>query len=171
MISCTVEDPDGGGGGGDSSDEVGDYKGTGDGVLSYGSQWWNIPSYVEITKMDVTRIVYDEDESLNTDVILITVTDNGGDWWKVVIEFDKDPDEIVSIKAKTGSGQTGTHTGTPISLPLSNPVDLLSMSNYDNIFATYFFSNVDADNCLVTYLGDESNIKHRALVFYEMTIE
>jgi len=180
LISYTVEDPDGGStgnGDGDGGDGGGDgggggYNGTGDAVLSSGSQWLNIPGSTEITKIDVTMIVYDETESLGNDIIMVVVTDNDGDWWKAVLEFST-PSQVSNIYARSGTtSQTSTHSGPyPINLPLSNPIDLLSISNYDKGNACYQNAAVDRPNCLVTYLGDESSLKHRAIVFYDMTIE
>jgi len=96
-----------------------------------------------------------------------------GDLWRILITFDKNPDTLTSITARSGTTSlTSTHSGPfPTNLPLSNPVDLLSISNYDIADACYQNADVDRPNCLVTYLGDESSLKDRALVFYDMTIE
>jgi len=177
MISCTVEDPDGGGGGGDGGggDDVGDYNGTGDGIMSSGSQWWNIPSSENMTKMDIALIVYDLSGSLANDFIQVTVNDEEGNWWKLIIELEQNDDRINKIYAKSGTAETTSDTSTykdmPLYFPLSYPIDLLSTSNYDIADGCYQNAGIKQPNCLVTYLGDDAGFKQRALIYYAFTVD
>ena len=98
MISCSVEDPDGGGGGGGG---LGMYNGTGEGVMSSGSLWTNMPSSADITVMTLYKIIYDQ-------------APVQGD----LIDFSK-PNKISSILARSGTtSEASTYTGTPITFNL-----------------------------------------------------
>ena len=172
MITCSVEDPDGGSN--DGAEGVGDYSGTGDGVLTSGSQWWNIPSSADITEITLYNIVKDQapifPASLDHDFIWVSVTDDAGNWWKLMVEF-QETNHISSIVARSGTTlEISTYSGTPFDFS-SGPIDLLSTSNYDKADACYQNAGIGSNNCLVTYFGDGESFKRTVLVSYCMSIE
>lgn len=178
MIACSVEKPAGGsGGGGDGLDQVGDYIGTGDGVMSSGSQWRDIPSSDNVTEMCFHSIIHDQatdcccQSDLNSDYIRISIVDDAGHLWKLIIDFKK-PAKIWSIYARSGTtSETSTYLGTPFSFSDSSIIDVLTETNYDKPDACYQNAGICNNNVLVTYFGDDVNAKKTALISYSMTIE
>ena len=173
IIACSLENPAGGGSGG--LDQVGDYIGTGDNVMSSGSQWWGIPNSDNVTEMCFHTIIHDQatdfQSDLNSDYIWISIVDDAGHWWKLIIDF-KEPAKIWSIYTRSGTtSETSTYLGTPFSFSESSIIDVLSTSNYDKPDACYQNAGICDNNILVTYFGDDVNAKKTALISYSMTIE
>jgi len=170
MITFSTEVIEEGGDGG-----VGGYSGTGGGIMTSGTQWWDIPSSTAITKINISNIVVDQapvaPADLGDDIIMIIVTDSDNDWWKMVIEFGT-PDEIKSIIARSGTtSNVSTYQGTPIVFDSTTVIDLLPESNYDRPDACYQNAEIGDDNIVVTYLGDEVSLKKTVLISYRMTVE
>ena len=141
--------------------------------MSSGSQWWNIPSSENMTKMDITNIAFDDTQSLEGDFIMIIVNDDDGDWWKLIIDFKAAPsDQINSITARSGTtSKTSAYSSAPLIFPLSYPIDLWDRSKYDPEDACYEYANIDQPNCLVTYLDSTAASKHTDLIWYLLEIE
>jgi hypothetical protein len=174
MISCTVEDPDGG--------EEGDglwLAGEGTDIMATGTRVANLPSSANATEIKVSNIIYNLDpvapESLDDDMIQITITDSDGNWWRVVITF-KTSNDVVSIVAKAGTPTTTRATSTysypspPFTFDETTIIDLLSMSHYDPTDSCYQNAGIGDTNVLVTYLGDGVSLKKGVLICYRLTI-
>lgn len=175
MITCSLENPAGGGGGGGSPDQVGDYTGTGDNVMSSGSQWRGIPSSENVTAMYFHSIIHDPapefESGLNSDYIWISIVDDAGHWWKLIIDFKK-PAKVWDIYARSGTtSANSTYLGTPFSFSASSTIDVLNTSKYDDPAACYQNAGIGDNNVLVTYFSDDVNAKLTALISYSMAIE
>jgi len=177
MISCSAEDPDGTGGG--SGLWV---AGEGTDIMATGSRVANIPSSATATAIVVKDMVVDKsgDVTLNDNFITITVTDDNGNWWKVLIEF-KATDSIMGLVVTNKYGNStyyyeGVKVSTGKLMPFnqSTVIDLFNPNNFDPPDGgpgLYQYAGVRSNNRLVTIIAHTNNQKSLALISYRLLVD
>jgi hypothetical protein len=157
--------------------------------MSSGTQWSNVPNSSAATEINITKIIVDESlrDKLGGDVILITVTDDEGDWWKVVIKMQytgppQYEQEIFDFTAKSSSGDSvylnpvdGTAVGSsnPMVFNDTTWLDLLSKSNWqttDDLGGCYQNASIGDINTLLTQVGDDSTLTGSAVIYFLLKI-
>lgn len=150
------------------------HSGTGQGKVGGGSLWTNIPGSDEITKLNITNIVVDEDivnNKLNKDFIRIIVTDYKGDWWRADISFNwAGEQEISGITVKAKDKDLSTYLDEDFGFNTTTTIDLLSKSNYDPTASCYENANISSANTLHIEINDGIQQEVAVLYFY-LTIE
>jgi hypothetical protein len=175
MISCSAEDPDGTGGG--SGLWV---AGEGTDIMATGSRVANIPSSATATAIVVQDMVVDKSGAKNVDLngnfITITVTDYNGNWWKVLINFQK-PNSIINIYIRSARGAS-KYKQTNFLFDSSTSIDLFNSSNFElsaddehGIGGMYQNACVGSNNRLVTLIAHENNQKNVAMISYRLLVD
>ena len=156
------------------------HSGTGQGSVSSGTVWPNIPSSDEITKLDISNIIVDENnvDGLVHDFIKMVVTDYEGNWWTVEIEFDlpqtKGTKTINDITATAKGKDSSVYKSELLPPPpfyANTTIDLLNELNYELTDSCYKNANISFVNTLHTEVSDGSTPGDVAVRYFYLTVE